>query len=86
MLHEKYLDDKSKKKEEKKKSSLQKGLFGPSHFSFFSLSVLFQSFHEGSSLAEYKGGRAREYRNMTANWRGVIRLLKGLGGGENQIR
>ena len=83
MLHEKYLDDKSKKKEEKKKSSLQKGSFGPSHFSFFYLSVLFQSFH---SLAEYIGGRAREYRNMTANWRGVIRLLTGLGGGENQIR
>lgn len=84
MLHEKYLDDKSKKKEEKKKSSLQKG--SVHHISVFSLfQSSFSPFTKGepSSLAEYKGGRAREYRNMTANWRGVIRLLKGLGGGEN---
>lgn len=50
MLHEKYLDDKSKKKEEKKKSSLKKGSYGPSHFSFFSLSVLFHFFHEGGTI------------------------------------
>ena len=59
------------------------------HISVFSLfQSSFSPFTKGepSSLAEYKGGRAREYRNMTANWRGVIRLLKGLGGGENQIR
>lgn len=75
MLHEKYLDDKSKKKKKRKRNPPLKKDRMVHHISVFSLfqsSFIFFTKGEPSSLAEYKGGRAREYRNMTANWRGSL--------------